>query len=360
MDVRLIPATPEQVERLIRANSVEWRGPLSEDSYLEREKLLLDQELTRNGGLSHWALVADKDNLLCGCETTKKPALVGQDGNVNDATCLGVGSVFCLTENRGRGYATTMMTKLAAELSKQGAFSILHSDVGKEFYARAGWKPYEATHVSSAAVPRARRVASVKRLYDADLKDLCAKDVQRVRERVQQESLKRSTVAMAPTQATFAWHHAREDYIGRELDIAPMAGGRGALVPVAGGQATAWCIWTRVWPDKGQDTLHILRLVIDDDRYTDYDLYSELSTVQPKPEHVQAIVDLLGTAQEEAFAAKMDCVELWNPSTTAMAAVQKLHPLAPLTHRQTSNIPCLNWFGKGEVKWICNERYAWC
>lgn len=157
----LILTQPTHAEILSQRskNSTEWKGALTTSAYFRREEQLLDQLLTRNGGLTPWALVVDEDDesgdqqrgqertVLASCETIRKKALVcfeGEDGKVREVRCHGVASVFCPVEYRGRGYAGRMIEELGERLrgwqvnggegETEGGdvlFSVLWSDIGK-------------------------------------------------------------------------------------------------------------------------------------------------------------------------------------------------------------------------------------
>jgi hypothetical protein len=143
-ELYLVVATPEEILAQQNANSDEWRGSLPLDAYLRREELLVDQTLTRDGGLTAWSLVYqpagsdEKDRkVLCGCETIKKRALVASSNTVEAVTTHGVCSVFCPPENRGKGYAGRMIADLGEKLrtwqsnGQDNLFSVLWSDIGK-------------------------------------------------------------------------------------------------------------------------------------------------------------------------------------------------------------------------------------
>lgn len=139
---QLVVATSEELRQQWHSNSAEWIGPLSLEAYIRREEYLLDQDLTKDGGLTPWLLVSQPDEqgarkILCGCESIKKQALVAVKGKVESVICHGVCSVFCPAENRGKGYAGKMISELAQRLkgwkSEEGRvlFSVLYSDIGK-------------------------------------------------------------------------------------------------------------------------------------------------------------------------------------------------------------------------------------
>lgn len=143
-ELRLVVATPEELLAQQHANSDEWRGALSLPAYLRREEHLLQQDLTKDGGLTPWMLVhqpegtSDQDRVvLCGCETIKKRALVSANGKSQDVVAHGVASVFCPAKYRGKGYAGRMMAELGERLrtwqtaDRPSLFSVLWSDIGK-------------------------------------------------------------------------------------------------------------------------------------------------------------------------------------------------------------------------------------
>lgn len=133
-----------------KLNGAEWRGALSLPAYLRREEVLSQQPNTRDGGISYWILVdtaldgnpidpSSNTRLpLASCETYRKKALVWQDGKLQEVICHGIGSVFCASHLRRRGYAQRMMQELSEKMrtyqttpEKPCLFSILFSDIGK-------------------------------------------------------------------------------------------------------------------------------------------------------------------------------------------------------------------------------------
>jgi hypothetical protein len=143
-EIYLAVATPEEIIAQQHANSEEWAGALDLPAYLRREEILVDQTLTRDGGLTAWSLVYqpagsdEKDRqVLCGCETIKKRALVASGNTVEAVTAHGVCSVFCPPKHRGKGYAGRMIADLGEKLrtwqsnGQDNLFSVLYSDIGK-------------------------------------------------------------------------------------------------------------------------------------------------------------------------------------------------------------------------------------
>jgi hypothetical protein len=148
--LRLVHPTEEEKQIQFNLNGAQWRGALSLPAYLRREETLSQQPLTRDGGITYWALIdtALKGNPfdpasgtrlpLASCETYRKKALVWKDGELHESVCHGIGSVFCASHLRKRGYAQRMMRELCkalrtyqAEEGKENLFSVLYSDIGK-------------------------------------------------------------------------------------------------------------------------------------------------------------------------------------------------------------------------------------
>lgn len=237
----------------------------------------------------------------------------------------------------------------------------------------------------------------VRPLFAEDLEELCAADVAAVRKSLESRPRGSNTaVALLPNIDTVRWHHAREDFVGHELQgRAPKV--KGAMVGTEKGKRV-WCYWTRMWynsnPAEAEgNTLHILRLVIEDgsweettsghthgytnghtnhhngnqvDNRSNGRQNSDSIGRSLEDGHVAAIAGLMAMAQREADEWKMEHVELWTPSATSLAAAQSLYPAAKLTHRDTESIASLMWYPEHDgpvadkIDWIANEKYGWC
>ena len=143
--LRLVEATSEEKIQAWTLNGQSWRGALSLPTYLDRERHLAAQSLTRHGGITYWALThkpspqGDPRVVLSTCEALRKRALVATKyRGVEEVICYGIGSVFCRNEYRRRGYARRMMKELGKRLEIWGQgkgektkFTVLYSDIGK-------------------------------------------------------------------------------------------------------------------------------------------------------------------------------------------------------------------------------------
>ncbi|CAG9936902.1 unnamed protein product [Clonostachys rosea f. rosea IK726] len=156
--------TPDESRQTWTCTHPLWGAALSLDGYILRETRQADLPLARDGGLRPWVLVEadskpDSRDILSSCETLRKRALVRRpDGEVNEVIAHGVASVFTDPAFRGKGHASTMMACLGEALQAEGALlSVLWSDIGKEFYNKHGWRPFESDHLEFP--PRVRSLA---------------------------------------------------------------------------------------------------------------------------------------------------------------------------------------------------------
>lgn len=205
----------------------------------------------------------------------------------------------------------------------------------------------------------------------AELAELCALDEQLVRKHVAQAaSAGKTAVAILPDIEHFEWHHAREDFVGSEL-YGKQPEIKGAIVGTEPGKRV-WCTWARMWYNsdpksaKG-NTLHILRLVVEDPEYDDYAAASDERTAAVKESGVaSATAALLHAAQEEAEKWNMGEIDIWNPTSATLAAGRILDPSVQVVHREKDSIASLRWYGAGSddpvkgVEWVGNEKYCWC
>lgn len=260
---------------------------------------------------------------------------------------------------------------------KKAKFSVLYSDIGREFYAREGWKAFPSGHVSLR--PISERVKGykgkldgeevVRQLYAGDLRELCEMDEKLLRERIARfkRGETKARVALIPDVDTLQWHHAREEFaaneiLGRTLEV------KGAIVDAGKGDRV-WAIWARTFAEKVENnTLHILRMVVEGGQEFETGSKSEEepgSMGGGEERNVRAAAAVLRAAQREAGRWPMHAVEVWNPSATVVAAARMIQPDAQVVERESESITSLMWYRNGSGKedgaeWVGNEKYAWC
>lgn len=348
------------------ASHPEWGAALSLDGYLERERFVLTTPLGSSKPIAHtqWILT-DRSALpgsrpvLSTCETLRKRAIVvDRQGVAKEGWAHGVGSVFTYPEFRGRGYAGRMMAMLGDAINRdQGdLFSVLFSDIGKDFYARWGWKPAVNTHLELPAktLPDGAH-ATLHRITASDLPALAARDEELIRNRLRATRPSSLTAVILPDLEQLVWHMRREDFMCNHL-FSRTPDVRGAMYTASEGQSMrVWAVWSRAYYAKKEvpekNALQILRFVVEDDTIAEDDL-------------ANAVLGILGTAQKEALDWCCGKVIMWNPIRRVRDVAESLPSLrAKFVVRESDNISSINMFGDdptGDVDWLFNEKFGWC
>lgn len=428
--LRLVQCTPAEAMRQQGNNAAAWRGSLSLEQYLRRESILANQDLTREGGMTFWMLADDglprvgehegggghqhqhqqqqqypwhgggggggeqqrrmrdaERVVLSGCESFRKRAFLrrksDESGRVREVVCHGVGSVFCPEEFRKRGYAGVMMRKLADQLAHHQSrmrdgrpldvsFSVLYSDIGREFYNQnGGWEPFESTHISLPAVPPSSEIIEnanasfplTRRLKTEDLPSLCLADETLLRKSMERmKNLDKDVVAIVPDVQTIMWMHAREDFICQEI-FTRYPEIKGAIVGMGEGKH-AWCYWVRMYyndevGNSEGNNLYVMRIAIE-------------PGLEGTMEGEVACAALLQAAQREAHGWHMQDVVVWNPTEMIQRAAARALGKKPgevkVEEREKESICMLRWYGDGgkagtardSVQWVANDKFAWC
>jgi GNAT superfamily N-acetyltransferase len=370
----LVPANLLERYQCWHLNAHAWRGPLTISQYLGRESLLEHQSLNQDGQITYWILTDESlpfgDDgarpILASCESLRKEGYVARNGHLEKLVTHGIGSVFCRSDYRGRGYASRMMTDLGKRLEtwqqskgSRAAFSCLWSDIGPRFYTAHGWKAMPSSHISlppicapaSAGVFGNTKDNCIRDLSAHDLQTrICPKAIARLEAQLRTKSKGRPAVtymAIRPDYNHMAWHHAREEFQTRLLrDTNPDI--KGVEDPVTG----CAILWSRVYGDDPADNkLHVLHTIVPEG---DSDATRK------------SLAALLLRGQLEARAWDMrGGVELWSPATHVVEAAKFLmgEEKAKITRRDKESISSVRWVrdcGDEEVDWVCNEKFAWC
>jgi len=382
--IHLVNPTESEIHQELLYNSSEWMGALPDiDSYIRREAIGLQQPLTREGGLTPWALAYGQGEsriILCSCETIRKKALVVRDGKVHSVICHGVASVFCDPAKRGHGYASTMMKLLGERLRTwqisegEALFSVLYSDIGKKFYSQRGWHAFPSSHVSLPCLATHNSELDLPEthpIYDSDLPALCEADEKILRDRLLKAAREgKHAVALVPDLNTIRWHQAREAFMGEEL-YGRVPEVKGAICGSEPGHRV-WVYFVRIFQTKHNDgeepnPLYILRLVVEDQDYADSLAATEDSAKEALNSAVaRQVAAVLHAAQLEGQKWYMGEVNLWNPTSISLAAARLLKPDVQVFDRENDSITSLRWYGEGaedpvgKIDWLVNEKYGWC
>lgn len=373
-NIVLESANQPEYEQTWRLNATEWKGFLSEPSYLDREQYLIEADICRDGGATAWILTsaklsANEDGsrpILAACETTRKNAYVAKDGILQKVISHGIGSVYCRPEYRGKGYAGTMINELGKKLETyqqlkggKGKFSVLYSDIGPKFYAKHGWQPFPSTHISLQTIDNAgeyhqRRaeITPLPHVEDLEYQDLAALPlISNLEDRLAKMSSanpSKTFLAFQPDMPNLQWHFMREEFLAEVLGRKKPET-KGAIDQKTG----IALIWVRTYSeDSSEWHLSVLYVHIPE---------SDIHTDETR----KSLSALLLRAQYEAHVWDMAAgVEVWDPRKEVVEAAEAVaygHQVQVIS-RDQEHICSLKWNGPDtdDVVWVANERYAWC
>ncbi|KAK1708892.1 uncharacterized protein BDZ83DRAFT_592322 [Colletotrichum acutatum] len=243
------------------------------------------------------------------------------------------------------------------------ACSVLYSDIGKKFYAKHGWHPYESTHLefppqaspppSEAGTEEAVGAVGAVQVEASplgyhELAELCSVDERLIRAKLAKKSTK-TRVSLIPDLDAMLWHLMREDYMTKHI-FGQTPTVRGGVVGEHGSRV--WAVWTRGYygglKKPEGNTMHILRLAIEDEEGSG-------------DEYVQGAIEaLLRLARAQAAEWKVNGVEMWNPEPRVRGLIEKAGIPHEFIERENDSIASLMWYGQGEVEWVLNEKFGWC
>ncbi|KAK3934660.1 lysine acetyltransferase [Diplogelasinospora grovesii] len=385
--------TAEERRRTWSLTHTTWGGALSHDDYLTREAYLTTVPLAKNGGLTHWiltdsSLAENERPILSSCETLRKHAIStspSSEGNgavvvlVEDGIAHGIASVFTDPRFRGRGYASRMMRELGGRLrrwqvtglsdtdtdneeegGKSSLFSVLYSDIGKQFYARSGWAPFESSHAAFRPVPGASSGQSgggdvARPIGYHELAELCSVDEKLLREALvrRASATGKRCVALLPDLDAILWHLMREDFVTKHI-FGRIPTIKGAVYGEPGRRI--WAVWTRGYygglKTMEGNTLYILRVVVEGEEEKDDD-----------EDLAKGFRSILHIAQAEAAEWRSQDVHMWNPNPRLKKIIERTGVDCEFVDRDKESIASLMWYGQGptaELDWVANEKFCWC
>ncbi|CAG8448095.1 15565_t:CDS:10 [Acaulospora colombiana] len=358
-DLMLLEATPEQAIMTNQNSYATWGYPqLTLEQYLEREKLLANQEFTGEN-FKVWVLMSRKEQqehqgkndasannnptILSACETFKRKALiVDRSGEVIETICYGIASVFTPPHLRNKGYASTMMKLLTGILEKQfkADFSFLFSDIGPNFYQRFGWNVFNNKEIrfsidggdASGEGPGNMELGenvSVSPIRESDLERITQLDCQLVR----QELLKvdHRALVVLPNKPSYVWMFERSKFYARvtaNTEITIFGVELVRAFDEKEKQLVGFIIW---FHDFNEQKLVALR----------FRSYSK-----------QAAKILVAQAKQEARKYNLKQVVSWNPDMTLFSGED-----GELVEREDS-LPSLAWYKDwdSKVEWLLLEK----
>ncbi|KAK3994349.1 hypothetical protein QBC44DRAFT_322562 [Cladorrhinum sp. PSN332] len=347
---------------------------MSIDEHVGREQILSETALSRDGGTRYYIL-HPKDNpetIISSCEVTAKKVFIAVPGigrAVQPENAYGIASVFTNPLYRGKGMAAYLL-KRVQEVVDDGETGCecgaLYSDIGREYYAKLGWKDYgtpqmvfeilEGRDAPGYEVSE-EGVELLTAAEEEEIERLCNADVESLKRRFHVYAILAATgkryVAFLPDWKQISWHFARDEYVVRVMAGKEVVN-RGARTKDGG----SWILWDH---DLKENKLKILRLVLEEDG-------------EETKLHEDAR-QLLLAALREAADWGLKYVAVWEPwlnvGTAAMSIWgwdENMDSQTDLKVRLTfeqrdGSIPSLRWKGgeiKEETRWQDNEYYAWC
>ncbi|EPE06328.1 lysine acetyltransferase [Ophiostoma piceae UAMH 11346] len=408
--------TPEECRRVWTGHHQTWGGALSLEAYVKREAYLLTVPLAMNNGATHWILTdasqpPNERPIYSSCETLRKHGMAATlpegapEPVVVDGIAHGIASVYTDPVFRGKGYAGRMLTDLGKKLKTwqvassalvdsaetspaKTLFSVLYSDIGKQYYARKGWAAFPSTHLTfqtaAAETAATESPAVAKDSFEVtplgyhELTELCPIDVGLLRDRLSRRAARQAkdtskthgpSVALVPDLNTMLWHLMREDYMTKHIfGKTPIV--RGALCSLktaSGKQRSIWAIWTRGYyaglKTIEGNTLYILHIVLED---LDDDFPLDPDEVPVSQDHVDGFAAILRMAQAEAAAWHCGSVQMWNPTPAQRLLADRTGIPYQEVDREKDSIASLMWNRGSEdgvvtetVDWVDNEKYGW-
>ncbi|KAG0254131.1 hypothetical protein DFQ27_007014 [Actinomortierella ambigua] len=368
-EVEVVQATrTDLIERTWLNNKAEWGKDTNLDAYLDRERHLQSQDLTRDGGIKTWIVVprqranpgSDKDvdpeTILSALETFERPAWIArkEDGQVHEVLAISIASVFTPEKFRSYGYGSFLMKAIWQKAKEMGAeVSYLYSDVGPNYYGRLGWTvhrsdeliiPVSTTFPETWVSPSS---SSTNTVQDKDLEAILTRDAELLKAELvgrlnsnsnsNNGSMDKDTTVLAalvPEPNCVRWLHARASFVGeRILNKADKITDLGVVSVEDQDQFVLW------YHDLLHDQLTLIRTRFKADQ----------------PGQARALIE---RAVDEARKWGLSKVVAWNHDPlleqwTGLQGVTRSSTLPSLGLCQEKDA------GK-KVEWILNNYYAWC
>ena len=368
-DLGLVTPTKQELETIDRLTFPEWGDALTLPQYLEEADLLTEWPLARDGGMRPWILTCrdqcpNRRPILASCETFHKRAFVlSKEGVLSESFVYGIASVFVRPDYRNRGYGTRLMQGLARLLpemqseSSHAVGSVLFSDIGKQYYARLGWKPSVGASCHIQLDPwrdPVPYVATTRSVRIEGLASLCQEDERLARNTLAAMPPRVKRMMIAPDIDHMLWHINKESFaclklFGKEPEA------KGAIVGESGNRV--WVVWVRRYythPDRcpNETTLYVLRLVLENQSPAQEELDSQ----------VQNLKAVLQACQAEAARWGLQSVKLWHPTPLVQELLQRSKLEHRLMEREESGIASLQCFGDEmpeDIDWCACEKYTW-
>ncbi|EGG11094.1 uncharacterized protein MELLADRAFT_102914 [Melampsora larici-populina 98AG31] len=371
----LIPASREQYLTSLSSHASLWGSTLTEEQYLKREEVLSMTEACRDARSQCWVLVSkdapDSLDYYCSCETMKREVIcaIGSRQLVPPKPlailpAYSICSVFCPPHHRGKGYTRHMMRLLHFQLASpdwlatqsnvanpnprfnDAILSVLYSDIGPEFYAKAtppGWQVTESLQtvwtVDDLPVADGFPTMDLKPIRLKDFKSVAESDSTWLHQELSKENAQKSAwFAFRPDGADLEWLITRSNFyanILRESSIPDLL-----VVDIWGYQ-------------KEQDDSEFITWYID---YPAETLY--LARVRCQPEDSIFFKVVFNKVVELAKEQRCKMIKCWNIDSRLVNSLG----FPSQTQPRTDSLSAVAWYGEtiDHLEWFANEKLFWC
>jgi GNAT superfamily N-acetyltransferase len=362
-DTVFCEATPEQRQIAWELNGACWAAPMPLDAYLERETVLSEQDLSKDGGCRYWVLYLKgyPRQVIASCETTRKTVLLSENGVSREGHGYAIACVYTNPAYRRQGMAAFMLRRVQEQMDKDSDCSVLYSDIGKNFYSILGWRVFPSKQATLILLPptaastggekpvfKHSQPSRTRYLQLEQLPDLCEVDELNLSARF--DALRadgKTHVAFLPSYAQISWHLKGTEFMAGKL-LGRTPANKGAIAD----NGRSWVYWVHDWREK---KLKVMRVVM---------------VLDSTPEQrVADIRVLLEAALVEASAWGLSSVLIWNPDDEMIRgckAAGNAHPedvKIVFDERTEGSIPSLRWAEGKDARntvWEDNFYYCWC
>ncbi|CAO2651103.1 Nn.00g094000.m01.CDS01 [Neocucurbitaria sp. VM-36] len=350
-DVLFGEANPDQRVECYKLAAAAFGPVLSEADFIERETVLSDQPLTRNGGCRVWCLYRanESSQVLSTCRTIRRTILFKDSHGVREGTGYCIASVVTNPEYRGQGLASLLLQNVTQWLDEPGraAVSMLYSNK-EHFYAKNGWTAMPAAEITISRTssirydPNDQTEADIRALRNEDIADLCARDVQSLRREMETVAVAQGDimVTILPTAELVSLQHVRANFMGLKAN---------GKIPRRKGvqyKSNAWMYWHH---DFRKQCLYIQRI---------------RTHIEDKAARTEVMAALFSQACQEAEAWGLLRVVTWDLSPDVRKATQLLSvgERSTITEARRRETISIRWAGgknTDDAVVTPNEAYAW-
>lgn len=375
---------PKEISSTHTQNGINWKGPLSIESYVKREKVLGKARIaTKNQspevreqfpelapwlGIRYFAL-KDGKAIVSSCETLNRLGYFigpGDSQTIEYNVMVCIGGVFTPEEYRGKGYATYMVEKLAEYYDnardspnspkgiKQLTFT-LYSEVG-EYYKRFG---FESKHVPVHTITQidafldkyCAQAASGQNgrfVEDSDYDHLVSLEDQEFKKsllKLHKTNPNAFFFTIKPDSDIYRWFNIRDIFILQNLDRPQLPLTFGYVM-----RDNSHILWHHSW---GNDSLLIVKVYLYPDAVAE--------------EKNNVLKELFASAVKETKTTKLKHIEFWDeeiPLEKFAALSQVIQDLEhqSMVYGENGSLSAVRpspTYNTDQIVWDKNTKLSW-